>query len=196
MRRLWWIGLILVIVLLLALWIVSHLNFPSDRTPAGAYLRIAIAVNKADPAAFFAYTENDAQHACYTIRDYRRQIVDLAKAHYPEPDRTQTIEKYQAYASAPDGADVFALYARHMGWLDKLRRDLSGIDHVEIQGDRASVQTVRGTRYPFRRRPNGIWGITLFTVPLLAEAERSARDAAIVKQAASDYQRAQAAPAK
>jgi len=43
-----------------------------------------------------------------------------------------------------------------MGWLQRLRRDLSGIEHVEVKGDRASVQTARGTRYPFRRRDNGI----------------------------------------
>lgn len=192
MRWFWWLGLVIVIPIL-GLWTYSHLTFPRDTTPEGAYLRIVIAVNRADPAAFFAYTETDAQHACYTIRDYRRKIVAAVRASYPEPERAQLLSKYQTYADAADGADVFALYARQMGWLQRLRRDLSGIDHVETKGDRASVQTVRGSRYPFRRRENGIWGTTLFTAALVTEAERAARDAAIVEQAARDYDRARVA---
>jgi len=181
------------VVPVIGLWLYGLLTFPRDTTPEGAYLRIVIAVNRGDPAAFFAYTENDAQHACYTIRDYRKKIVTAVRASYPEPERSEMLGKYRPYADAPDGADVFALYASQMGWLQRLRRDLSGIDHVELKGDRASVQTVRGTRYPFRRRPNGIWGITLFTAPLVTEAERAARDATIVEQAAHDYDRAKAA---
>jgi hypothetical protein len=194
-RWFWWIGLI-VVCPILGLWAHSYLTFPKDTTPAGAYLRMAIAVNKGDPAGFFAYTETEAQHACYTIRDYRRQIVTAVRTSYPEPERSQTLAKYQIFADAADGANVFGLYAKQMGWLARLRRDLSGIDHVEINGDRASVQTVRGTRYPFRRRDNGIWGITLFTAALTAEAERAARDVAIVEQAARDYDRAKLAAAQ
>jgi hypothetical protein len=53
---------------------------------------------------------------------------------------------------------------------------------------------VRGTRYPFRRRPeNGIWGLTLFTPTLTAEAERAARDFALIDAAAKDYERARSA---
>lgn len=156
-------------------------------------MRVVIAVNKGDPAAFFSYTETDAQHACYTIRDYRKKSVEQIRASYPEPEKSRALSLYQAVADAPDGADVFALYAREKGWLDRLRRDLSGVERVEIHGDRATVQTARGTRYPFRRRDNGIWGLTLFTAALSAEAERAARDAALVEQAAADYERARVA---
>lgn len=176
-----------------AFWIHARLTFPSDQTPQGAYLRVVIAVNKGNSTSFFAYTETESQHACYTIRDYRRKSVTLIRASYPEPERSRALAAYQAFADAPDGSDIFALYAKQKGWLDRLRRDLSGVAQVEVHGDRASVQTARGTRYPFRRRDNGIWGLTLFTATLTAEAERAARDAALVEQAASDYERAKAA---
>ena len=192
MQRRWWI-LLLFLGPLLGMWLHARNSFPSDQTPQGAYLRVVIAVNQGQPAAFFAYTETEAQHACYTIRDYRRKSVEHIRASYPEPEKGRALSAYQAFADAPDGADVFALYARQMGWLDRLRRDLSGIGRVEIKGDRASVQTARGTRYPFRRRDNGIWGLTLFTASLTAEAERAARDAVLVEQAASDYDRARMA---
>jgi len=187
-----WVGLgALVVPLLLVAW--AWVTYPSDHTPEGAYLRIMVAVNRGRPEDFFAYTETEAQHACYTIRDYRKRARDRVLAAYPEPERTRVSEAYRALAEAPDGADVFGLYARERAWLDRLRRDLSRVDKVEMAGERATVQTVRGTRYPMRRRDNGIWGLTLFTAALVAEAEKVARDAALVDKAALDYERARSA---
>ena len=74
--------------------------------------------------------------------------------------------------------------------MGRLERDLSGASHVDVQGDRATVVTARGTRYSFRKRENGIWGLTLFTAELLAEAERATHDLAIVEAAANDYDKA------
>jgi hypothetical protein len=190
---------VLVALLLLGLGLVthgvlSHVFYPSDRTPEGAYYRVMIAVNSAEPTRLFAYLETPAQHACYTIRDYRKRARARVLASYPEPERGELASRHAAEANAPDGADVFALYAARLGWVDRLRRDLSGIARIEVKGDRATVETVRGTRYPFRRRPeNGIWGLTLFTGTLAAEAERAARDFSLIDQAAKDYERARRA---
>jgi hypothetical protein len=172
----------------------AYLAFPSDRTPEGAYLRVAIAVNRGRAEDFFAYTETRAQHAAYTIRDFRKKTRERVLSAYPEPERSRLAKEYEAEANAPDGSDLFALYAKRFGWMTKLRRDLSGIQRVEISGDRATVETARGTRYAFRRRENGIWGLTLFTPLLDAEAERAARDFSVIDKAASDYARAPVAP--
>ncbi len=167
----------------------AWLTYPSDRTPEGAYLRVMSAVNRGKPEAFFAYLETEAQHACYTIRDYRKKSRDRVLASYPEPERTRLAKEYADAAAAPDGSDVFAIEARRRGWLDRLRRDVSGVKKVEIRGERATVETVRGTRYPFRRRDNGIWGLTLFTATLVADAQKAARDYAMIQKAADDYDR-------
>jgi hypothetical protein len=167
----------------------AYLSFPSDRTPDGAYLRVAIAVNRGRAADFFAYTETRAQHAAYTIRDFRKQARERVLSAYPEPERTRLAQEYAAEAEAPDGADIFALYAKRYGWMARLRRDLSGIKKVDLAGDRATVETAHGTRYPFRRRENGIWGLTLFTPILDAEAERAARDFSVIDKAAADFAR-------
>ncbi len=167
-----------------------HLPFPSDRTPEGAYLRIAKSVDEGHVGDAFAYLETDAQWASYSIRDARREASARVAASYPEPQRSTLLSAYAPLANAPDGADVFALFADQKGWTATLRRDLSGIARVEVEGERASVVTARGTRYPFRRRDNGIWGLTLFTASLLAESERAARDLAVVSAAADDYDRA------
>ena len=164
--------------------------FPSDQTPEGAYLRIVIAVNRGRVQDFFAYTETYTQHACYTIRDYRKQTRDRVLASFPEPERSPLAAQYAEEAEAPDGADVLAIYAKRNGWMNRLRKDMSGIAKVEVQGERATVQTARGTRYPFRRRENGIWGLTLFTATLSAEAEKAARDLAVIEKAAGDYEHA------
>ena len=175
--------------LALAFYVSIKVRYPSDRTPEGAYMRVAKAVNLGQPKDFFPYVETAAQHAAYTIRDYRRKARERVLAAYPEPERTRLAREYEAEAETSDGSDLFALYAERRGWMGLLRRDLSGVAKVEIQGERATVETARGTRYPFRRRENGIWGLTLFTAALVADAEKAARDLSIVESAAADYAR-------
>jgi len=176
--------LTVIVGLLLASAAYLVFRFPSDRTPEGAYARIALAVSKNRPQDFFAYLETRAQWAAYTIRDYRKKSLDLVERAYPEPERERLLAEWRPFAEAPDGADVFALYAEQRGWLGRLRKDLSGIASIEAQGERATIETARGTRYSFRRRENGIWGLTMFTGELEAEAEKAARDHAVVERAA------------
>jgi hypothetical protein len=180
------------LLLALAIWGISWLRFPSDRTPQGAYFRVASAVNRDEPAAFFAYIETEAQHACFTIGEYRAKAKARVLASFPQEERAAALANLEPYASAVDGPLVFAQAARRHGWVARLRQDLSGVEQVQIEGERASVQTVRGTRYPFRRRDNGIWGLTLFTAVLLEEAQRAARDYELIQAAAQDYDRQRA----
>src|SRR3954447_25965687 len=104
----------------------AHVSFPSDRTPEGAYLRVVIAVNRGRAQDLFAYTETRAQHACYTIRDYRKRARDRVLSAFPEPERSRLATQYAAEAAAPDGADVLAIYAKQNGWMNALRKDMSG----------------------------------------------------------------------
>jgi hypothetical protein len=164
--------------------------FPSDRTPDGAYLRIVLALEAERPRDVFPYLETDAQWASYTIRDTRAKACARVRQSYPPAEQAALLESYGAEADAPDGADVFALEAARRGWIARLRRDLSGVKAVDIEGERATVVTARGTRYPFRRRDNGIWGLTIFTADLVAMAEKASRDLEVVDAAADDYDRA------
>jgi hypothetical protein len=180
-------AVVLVPVLVIAL---VHRPFPSDRTPDGAYMRVAQSVAQDDPRAFFAYLETEAQWACFTIHDMRAKASKRIAESYPEPRRAAMLAQYKGPAEAADGSDVFALIYRERGWARRLRKDLSGVAKVEAEGDRASVVTAQGTRWPFRRRDNGIWGLTIFTAELMADAEKATRDLAVVTAAADDYDRA------
>ena len=188
------LGALGALLLLALIWM--HASFPSDRTPEGAYLRVAIAVNRGRAQDFFAYTETRTQHACYTIRDYRHKTRERVLRSFPEPERSRLASQYAEEAAAPDGADVFAIHAKQNGWMNRLRKDMSGIARVEVQGERATVHTAHGSRYPFRRRENGIWGLTLFTAALAAEAEKAARDWTMIEKAATDYEQARGPEAK
>jgi len=163
--------------------------FPSDHTPEGAYMRIAKSITDGHERDMFPYLETEAQWASYTIRDMRKAAYERAQKSYPEPERTALLSAYRVHAEAPDGSDLFALMSQERGFSRRLRKDLSGVASVETAGDRASVVTARGTRYPFRRRENGIWGLTVFTAELLAEANRASRDLDMVNRAADDYDR-------
>ena len=175
--------------------VYSHLTFPKDTTPEGAYARIAIAITKGNPRDCFAYLETQAQWASYTVRDYRTKAAAVVARSFPEPERGALLASYRGQADVPDGADTWLALAESRGFVARLRKDLSGMKRVEITGERATVETARGTRYAFRRRENGIWGLTTFTAELVAEAEKAARDYEMVKKSARDYERARSASA-
>ena len=184
-----WIALLAAaIAAALLLW--SQSGFPPDTQPDGAYMRIAASIGRGAPHDCFAYLEQDAQDAVLSIRGYAQQASEDARGAYPEPQRSETIERYRWASEPAGGRELWGSMAAERGWLKRLRRDLSGVAEVEVQGERATVTTARGTRYAFRKRPNGIWGLTLFTAELLSEKERLARDADSVRQAAEDYRRA------
>jgi hypothetical protein len=185
-----WLTPLLVIALMAIGWTAwVRVTFPGDHVPLGAYMRIVAAVTADRPEDLFAYTEDAAQHACYTILHYRKRALARVRTAFPSGRRAQYEQSYAPFADVADGKDVFARYARTEGWMMQLRRDLSGTERVEVVGARATVVTARGTRYSFRRRPNGIWGMTAFTATLVSEAERAARDLALLEKAAEDYER-------
>lgn len=173
----------------IALFLLIFRPYPSDKTPEGAYVRIARAVGEGRLQKAFAYLETEAQWSAYTILKSRKKACEHIREDYPEPERSRLLRKYEPDANAEDGADVFARIAIERGWDAQLRRDMSGAANVEIEGERASVTTVRGTRYPFRRRENGIWGLTIFTADLVDESKRAVRDLEVIEQGAADYRR-------
>ncbi len=171
--------------------LVFYKPFPPDKTPEGAYARIAKAIAEQRPRDVFPYLEQDAQDAAFSIHDMRKAAYDAVASSYPAgPERDALLASYRAEAEAPDGPDVLMLLDAKRHFIARLRKDLSGIAKVETAGDRATITTARGTRYTFRRRPNGVWGLTLFTAEMLEGSERAARDLASVKAAAEDYARA------
>jgi hypothetical protein len=178
------------VALVAASWKAAHRPFAPETTPEGAYARVAFDVAERRFRDAFPYFETEAQWAAYTIRDMRKKACDRVRATYPPADAAPLLEAWQAEADAPDGADVVVLLGKERGWITRLERDLSGVDHVEVVGERATVVTARGTRYSFRRRDNGIWGMTMFTAELATEAERASRDLDVVERAAADYERA------
>jgi hypothetical protein len=172
--------------------LTGHGQFPPETTPEGAYARVAFAVARRHPRDAFAYLEEEAQWAAFTVRDLRKKACERVEKSYPPDAAAPLLAGWREEGSAPDGPDLFALLAARKGWIARLERDMSGAAHVDVQGERATVVTARGTRYPFRRRKNGIWGLTVFTAELQAEAERAARDLEVVQRAADDYDRGKA----
>lgn len=185
-----WRRWLIALVVLVAVYVVAWKLYPTDRTPKGAYYRVTTAVNRGQPRELFPYLETAAQHAAFTIHKYSVDAIKRIDAAYPRERAQQEKERFVALAEREPGPGVFEWYVEKYGWMDQLRRDLSGVANVEIAGERATVETVRGTRYAFRLRDNGMWGLTLFTARLVADAEKVARDYSVIDAAASDYERA------
>jgi hypothetical protein len=190
-----WRRWLVTVVVLVATYLVAWKLYPTDRTPKGAYYRVTTAVNRGQPLELFPYLETAAQHAAFTIHKYSVDAVKRIDAAYPAESGQRERDRFLALATREPGPGVFEWYADKYAWMDQLRRDLSGVANVEIAGERATVETVRGTRYAFRLRDNGMWGLTLFTARLVADAEKIARDYSVIDAAASDYERAKNAAA-
>ncbi|NUP13850.1 MAG: hypothetical protein HOW73_48060 [Polyangiaceae bacterium] len=182
-------GGVLAVGAISGVWLLTRgaFEFPPDDKPEGAYLRIAHALTEGDPKVLFDYIEDPARDAIFTLHDFRKRSSDLVSANFPEPDRARLLAEYEKVASAPDGYALFSTLADERGWIGRLRKDLSGIAEVQIEGERATIVTARGTRYSFRKRGAGMWGLTMFTAELVMDANRAARDFDVVRRAAEDY---------
>jgi hypothetical protein len=166
--------------------------FPPDTSPDGAYLRIAKHIARDEPREIFPYLETEAQWAAYTSHDARKASIARIRKDYPEAEQTKALQSasdLQSSEALKDGEESFVQTAKAKGWITRLRKDLSGVAAVEIVGERATVVTARGTRYPFRKRENGIWGLTIFTAELLTESAKASRDLDAIRKAAEDYAR-------
>ena len=184
-----WLWAALAALAAAGVYAVFYTPFPSERTPEGAYVRLAQAVSEGKLDTAFAYLEDDARDACYTAQRSRAEARQLVLGSYPEPERTELAARYRAEAEAGSGAGLFAREADRRGWTARLRKDLSGVDHVERDGERATVITARGTRYSFRQQRDGGFGLAMFTAELVQDGNRAARDLDVVRKAAEDYAR-------
>ncbi len=188
MSRLRAFGAAVVFGLVVAACAPAARPFPPEGTPEGAYARVAVALAEGRPRDLFPFIEDEAQWAAYTIRKERARSLEVARRSFPKEALAPLEASYGPDAAAPDGADVFVRIGKARGWFARLRGDLSGVARTEIDGDRATLVTARGTRYPMRRRSVGIWGLSAYTAELTADAERATRDRARIEAAARDYE--------
>jgi hypothetical protein len=169
------------------IWWRIRKPFPPDTTPEGAYLRIAQSLAQKRIKDAFAYLEDEAQWACFSIRDERQKAWKQIEQTFPESEKASLRGRYEAAAKAADGAELWALLAEERGFRKRLARDMSGITKTELSEDRATITTAQGTRYTLRRRKNGIWGLTMFTAELIQERANATRDAKIIAESSADY---------
>lgn len=188
MKR-WLIASAMLAALGAALFGLLYKPFPAADTAEGAYMRLARSIAEGQLETAFAYLEDDARDACYTVHSTRKEASALVAEAFPEPERSEVLARYKADADAKDGAAVFAREANERGWVTRLKKDLSGVVEVQSDGDRATIITARGTRYTFRHTREGSYGLTMFTAELVAQGNRAARDLDVVRKAAVDYGR-------
>ena len=165
---------------------------PPDTTPEGAYLRLAKNLELVRPEDACSYLEIEARDATYLMARARTDALAKVRASFPVEEARSFAESYGALATGDDGPKAFAHYAEPRGWVRRLAKDLSPIDHVESDGDRATVVTTKGTRYPFRKGRDGRYGFTSFTAELVAQAQQAVRDREVVERSALDYARRRA----
>ena len=82
------IGVVLAAIVIGVIVLVFYKPFPPDKTPEGAYARIAKAIAEERPRDVFPYLEQDAEDAAFSIHDMRKAAVSAIQQSYPEgPER-------------------------------------------------------------------------------------------------------------
>ena len=167
--------------------LVARIRHSPRPTSLGSYARIAVALYDQRYLDVFPYLEDEAQWAAHTIQKERQKALERAKSSFPRSELAALEADIGTDARSADGAKVFVRFGKSKGWFTRLRKDLSGVARVERDGDRATVVTARGTRYPMHRRAGGIWGLTAFTADLADASEKATRDRIRIEGAAADY---------
>lgn len=175
----------------LGLWLLvqSVTRPPAATTPEGAYVLLTRTLSDGRDRDAYDLLDDPTRSACEDIVATAGRVARLVLAHFPEAQRESTLARYAPLAHGGDAAELWLDEAERNGWLQRLRSDLSGVAAVEREADRAVVVTVGGTRYPFSRRADGNFGLSAFGTELLRLRDRLAGDAALVEEAAQDYER-------
>lgn len=191
MARRWvLLGLAALVVALGALLAVRAFSaLPPETAPEGAYVRVAERIARGDERSVFELLDDRAKDACSRLWRARREASNLVDGVYPEPERGRLLELWRPLASGESAADAWDVLSARRGWVSTLRKDLSGVVKVSVEGDSASIETARGARYPFAKRADGTWGLALFTADLVDDAWRAERDLEVIQRAAADYAR-------
>ena len=157
----------------------SAAEFPPDTQPDGATCASRTTISRARRARSLL-PEDAAQHATFTIRDFRAKAAARRDA-LPEPERSKLMASYHEIASAPDGPSVSDPGARAR--LDRAAaQDLS----ESLRSDRGRARDGRHrARDPLLLSParQRHLGLTMFTAELLVEADAPARDFDVVLRA-------------
>jgi hypothetical protein len=193
-RRWALLGLAALAVGLVALFVVrAFSSLPPETQPEGAYVRVAERISGGEERRVFALLDDRAKDACDRLWKARREASNRVDGAYPEPERTRLLEKYKPVAGAESAEEAWDVLAVRRGWIALLRKDLSGVTKVVVDdaggGEAATIETARGARYPFAKRANGTWGLSLFTAELVDDAWRAERDLEVIQKAAADYER-------
>ncbi len=139
-QRLFWIGGAAVVAALLAAAWMSwvHASYPSDREPRGAYVRIVESVTRNRPEDFFAYLEDAAQHACFTIRDYRKAALGRVRASFPGERAARVRAALRSDRGCSRRSRGIGLLCAKAKAGSQARSRLARAAAVEIQGERAA----------------------------------------------------------
>jgi hypothetical protein len=186
-------------------------------SPEEAFGRFQRAVAAQDPAALFDALDQRSRWAFMTIQKSHREAYDIILSNYPEgPERERELRRFQRGAMLGSARELFA---EEMGRrvLAGFANPVPAASRFEVvpappagaataaggngQGggggdavgaDETQVMAVLpdGTRVPFRRGPDGGWGLATVADEAAERQNRALHDVDLVRVNAADYERA------
>ena len=180
-------------------------------SPEEAFGRLQQAVAAQDAAALFDALDQRSRWAFMTIQKSHREAYDIILSNYPEgPERERELRRFQRGAilgSARElfveemGRRVLAGFANPVPAASRFEvaampvaaGSAAGVDgHGGAGTDDTQVMAVLpdGKRLPFRRGPDGGWGLAIVADEAAERQNHALHDVDLVRVNAADYERA------
>jgi hypothetical protein len=181
-------------------------------SPEEAFGRLQQAVAAQDPAALFDALDQRSRWAFMTVQKSHREAYDIILSNYPEgPERERELRRFQRGAILGSARELFAeeIGQRVLAGFSNplpaatrfevvsvpVARSAGGGDgqgSAEAGDDETQTMAVLpdGKRIPFRRGPDGGWGLATVADEAAERQNHALHDVDLVRVNAADYERA------
>ena len=148
--------------------------------------------------------EQGSRWAWMTVQKSHREAYDIILSNYPEgQERERELRRFQKGAMTGSARELFieelgknalAKFPRPMPTPARFDAPASGAGGGAT--DERIAVLADGTQLPFRKGPDGGWGLSLFSAESEVRQNRALHDVDMVRASAADYERAAARGAR
>ncbi|MBN2340447.1 MAG: hypothetical protein JXX29_01150 [Deltaproteobacteria bacterium] len=179
----------LTIFFLFSLLFGCDTHVPDKKNPEGAFIRLAQCIDTASTNCLFWEIDTETRWSVSSVHKLLSQIRSQVEKSYPKDQmlRDSVYGKWKFAADAETAQEMFHRMCEETQCLQELAKGFGAVKTVTREGNTATVETMRGKRFPLRRT-KGKWGLVLFEEKLNGEKIRLSDSLKQVKRNAAEYE--------
>jgi len=171
---------------------------PPDRTtPTGAFSRIARCIDGASTECLFTELDNETRWTVSSIHKILQQTRQTVEKSYPEDIdlRNGVYGIWLKESTAQTDVEMFDILCRKHQCLKSLARGFGAVKTKRVEGDIATITTMRDATFKLKKNKNQ-WGIILLSDVLEGEKIRLSNSLKQIKRNAKEFEQQRLATGK